>query len=342
MPYHIFSEELLAEFQPLVHFIEDAQHIAICAHASPDGDALGSELALAELIQIRWPEKTVACLLADEEPLAKTYAFLPGFDRLIRVAEYTDPCDLFICVDLSQRTRLASAEQVCISAKTVAVIDHHPYYEPYWDAAVIHTEAAATGFLIAAFASALEIDYTPTLACNLMCALMTDTGRFQYQNATPEVFHLAGVLVAAGARVDFISREVYHNARLNYLHMSSLVLSRIALHCKGKLALSSLSLEDFERHPLAFSECDGFVDLVRQVEEVRVAVFMKEVAPHQIRVNLRSKYDDDVSALARFFGGGGHRLAAGFTFSGSLDACTRMVCAQAEAMLFAEDSTCSY
>ena len=186
-------------FKGVVALIQDAKTIAICAHTSPDGDAIGSGLALAEVIRTAWPGKRVTNLLADKDPVPRIYRFLPGSDTFVHAADYDVTPDLFICVDLSQMSRLADAEKICARAHHVAVLDHHPSNERFWDAGVVRPDAAATGVIISEFCLHSSRVLTPTIAQNLLCAIITDTGRFQYQNADSEAFETASMLVEAGA-----------------------------------------------------------------------------------------------------------------------------------------------
>lgn len=306
-------------FDAITQLIEDARTIAICAHTSPDGDALGSGLALGELIERRWPDKRVDGLLADADEVPRTYRFLPGAGRLVRACDYELDPDLFICVDLSQPGRLADARAVLERSARVAVIDHHPSAEPFWDAGIVRCDAAATGVIVTEYAEHLGGPLTPTMAQNLLCALVTDTGRFQYQNANGEAFEVASALVDAGASPSEVALNVYQSDRLSYLHLSATVMGRITTFAQGRIAYSYATAADLEAADVPVAECDGLVDLVRCVEGSEVALFLKEVSRGRVRGNLRAKTDCDVSAVAREMGGGGHRAAAGFTLEGDVD-----------------------
>ena len=139
-------------FDEISKIVEEAQVIAICAHTFPDSDAIGSELALAELIETAWPGKDVCALLADPDVVPRTYRFLPGVGRLTHVDDYDRDPDLFVCVDLSAPGRLNEARRVLERSRTVAVIDHHPAQESFWDAGVVRPDAAAAGVIVAEYA----------------------------------------------------------------------------------------------------------------------------------------------------------------------------------------------
>ena len=282
-----------AQFDALSALIDEAKDIAVCAHTSPDGDAIGSTLALAEIIEAGWEDKRVCVLLADP--------------------------DLFICVDLSDKTRLNEAQRVLERSSKVGVLDHHPSGEKFWDAGVVRTGAAAAGVIVTEFAIHRGVDLTPTMAQNLMCAVVTDTGRFQYQNADGEAFEVASMLVDAGASPSEIALRVYQSDRLAYIHLCAVVMSRITTFEQGRVSYSYATTADFRANEVPVAECDGLVDLVRCVDGTQVALFLKEIPGGKVRGNLRSKCGLDISGIARRLGGGGHKAAAGFTVDGSVD-----------------------
>ena len=307
------------QFNEISRLLGAARSVAICAHTSPDGDALGSELALAELIGLMWPEASVTCLLADPDEVPRTYRFLPGSERLVHVGELEADPDILVCVDLSQPSRLNEAQGLLERAGQVVVLDHHPAAERFWDAGVVRPDAAATGVIVAEYAMHLLGSLTQTMAQNLLCALVTDTGRFQYQNANPEAFEVASLLVDAGASPSEVALNVYQSDRLSYLHLSATVMGRITTFEHGRIAYSYATAADLEAAAVPLAECDGLVDLVRCVEGSEIALFLKEVPGGKVRGNLRAKSDRDISGVAREMGGGGHAAAAGFTVEGDID-----------------------
>ena len=308
-----------ALFDAIAYLIGNARTIAICAHTNPDGDALGSELALKLLIEERWPSAQVSCLLADDDSVPRIYTFLPGADELVAASSYEGDPDLFISVDLSVASRLNHGEEVMRRSKTVAIIDHHPCEKPYGDAALIRPSAAAAGVLVAQFARHLGIPITADIAQNLFCAIATDTGRFQYQNADAEAFQVASMLVDCGANPSEVSLNVYQSFRLQFLHLKSAVMGRITTFEHGKIAYSYATLGDIERTGADLDESDGLIDVVRSVAGSEVALFIKEVSEGKVRGNLRSKGGQDISGIARALGGGGHPAASGFTYEGTVD-----------------------
>ena len=306
-------------FAQIVGLIDDAQTICVCAHTNPDGDALGSGLALAQLIRQRWGGKRVTNLLADDDALPRLYRFLPGAGDFVRPSDYHESPDLFISVDLPVRERLNRAQEVLARAAHVAVIDHHPTSAPFGEASVVRPDAAATGVIIAELGLFIGATITADIANCLFCAIVTDTGRFQYQNADSEAFETASMLVDAGASPSMISLNVYQSFRLAYLHLEAVVMGRIVTFDKGRISYSYATRSDLERTGALPDECDGLIDVVRSVQGSQVALFLKEQPDGSVRGNLRSKGAHDISGVARAMGGGGHRAASGFTVRGSSD-----------------------
>lgn len=153
----------------------------------------------------------------------------------------------------------------------------------------------------------------------LFCALVTDTGRFQYQNADNEAFAIAGILVGAGASPAEVALHVYQSDSLAYMHLAAKVMGRIRTFGEGRLSYSYITAQDLATSGVPVSEMDGLVDIVRCVDGTEIALFLKEVADGVVRGNLRSKSDLDISDIARELGGGGHKAAAGFTIHATVD-----------------------
>lgn len=333
----VFSEQR-ETFGRIRDLIEGASEIVVCAHTDPDGDALGSGLALSMIVRQLWPEKHVTNLLADNAPVPRLYRFLPEADTFVAASSYAGMPDLFLSVDLPIASRLNFAQEVLERSAKVAVIDHHPSSAPFGDVALVRPDAAATGVIIAEFALFLGAHIDEAIANCLFCAIVTDTGRFQYQNADSEAFETASMLVDAGASPSMVSLNVYQSFRLAYLHLESVVMGRIVTFDHGRISYSYATRADLERTGAKPEECDGLIDVVRSVEGTEVALFLKETPDGRVRGNLRSKGDHDVSAVARAMGGGGHRAAAGFSVDCGIDEALSVVLPRLQAVLDASDA----
>ncbi|MGB8361320.1 MAG: DHHA1 domain-containing protein, partial [Acidimicrobiia bacterium] len=193
------------------------------------------------------------------------------------------------------------------------VLDHHVTNEGFGDIAVVDPESAATGEVVYALLEVLGWDVTPDVAQCLHTALVTDTGRFQYANTTPRTLEIASRLVAAGANPNVIGRHVYEEEPFGYLKAAGKALGRAELH-EGKSLISTvLSHEDLDEAGISWPDTENLIDLLRLAVEADTAVLAKAHSDGSTKVSLRSRGDTDVGGLAASMGGGGHRLAAGFT-----------------------------
>ena len=326
-----FTTTLVAGARKL---IEDAQTIAISGHTSPDGDSLGSALGLGLAIQSKFPEKQVSVLLADDAACPRIYRFLPYSEHLTYASRYEGDPDLFICVDAPSPARIANSQLVLERAKKVMVIDHHPSDVVFGDVTLRNTNAAAASAIIARLLERLYPGIiNPKIATCLYTGLVTDTGRFQYQNATPDAFAVAMLLVNRGANPSQVALHVYQSKRIEYMHLESIVLGNITVCDKGAIAYSFCTSEDLKSCGVKKDECDGLIDLVRSVAGAKICMFLREDKPGVIRGNLRAKDHHNVADVARELGGGGHAAAAGFTFEGSLDEAFNKTLPMLEALL---------
>lgn len=303
----------------ILELIEDASSIAISGHTSPDGDALGSVLGLGLSLMKVFPDKDIALLLADDDPVPRIYRFMEGADLLVPASAYTGNPDLFISVDVPVVERLNNSAEVLRRSAHVACFDHHPAREEFAEVSLRCVNAAACAMIIDRFLADCGITASESIATCLLCGLVTDTGRFQYQNADAAAFHAASRLVAHGADPARVALEVYQSQRVEFLHLKSIVMGRIKTVAHGRVAYSYAYESDLKECGVTSDECDGLVDVVRAVMGVEVCLFLKGIEGEtKVRGNLRSKGELDVSEIAAKFGGGGHHAAAGFTNAGTI------------------------
>lgn len=314
-------------FGRVASLIEQAQVVAVSGHTDPDGDALGSVLALTGIIEARWPGKRVQPLLANDRPVDPSYRFLPGSERLLPAARYAETPDLFISVDTPSPARLADAAAVLRRAPRTAAFDHHPTMEPFAQVNFLRACAASVGDIVHDFMAYLGVHPTPEVALCILTAVMTDTGRFQYQNTDAHALRVAADMVEAGAHTCDVAASVYQSYTLPALRLREQVFGRLATDATGQVAFSYVTQDDLARLGATAADCDGLIDDVRCLAGVKACLFMREQADGALRGNLRSKVDGlDVSAVAQAFGGGGHRAAAGYTVQPPLkDALARSV-----------------
>lgn len=308
-------------FERAKQLIEGASSIAVSGHTDPDGDALGSVLAMVGIIERVWPGKSVTPLLANDRAIPTNLAFLPGSDRLVPARAFDAAPDLFISLDTPTAKRLADSADVLGRARSSLSLDHHPVVEDACQECYARPEAAACADVVFEFARHLGVAVDADIATCLLTALITDTGSFQYQNAGPEALRHAADLVEAGARPDDICLHVFQSKTLAQLKLQQLVLERLELACAGELAYSYVLQADLARLGATSADCDDLVDCIRKLGSIRAVLFLREVKEGEFRGNLRSKDPAcDVSLVARAFGGGGHKMASGFSVEGPVEA----------------------
>lgn len=304
-----------------VDLLQGQHSVAVCGHVNPDGDSLGSTLALT--LGLRSLGYDVTPLLATREK-PKLYDFLEGYDDLVPACEYHARPDVFILVDVPNVQRSGDAEYVFRRAKKTMVIDHHQGDAAFADVGFVDSTAAAAGMLVWDFLAAAGVEPTPAIATCCYTALVTDTGRFQFQNADPRALRAAADFAQAGAVPSEVARFVYQRRSWAALQLEALVVERMQLLFDGKVVLSWVTEADFKELGASKEDGDSLIDAIRQLEGVDIAVMLREQGPI-VRGSIRSKTDRDVAAIAAKMNGGGHKAAAGFTVHDSLDKAREIV-----------------
>jgi bifunctional oligoribonuclease and PAP phosphatase NrnA len=299
-----------------VDAVRAAQRIGVVGHVGPDGDALGSMLGLAHAARAAGKEAWAS--FGEPFVLPSHFDYLDT-TPLVPPRELPEDLDLFVAVDTAAPDRLGSLAPKARSARRVLVIDHHLSNGGFGDVALIDPDAAATAQLVFSLLEALEWKLDEPIAVALYTGLVTDTGRFQYSSTSPEVHRMAAALLAAGVEPDRVGRRLYEEAPFALYTVISRVMGRAVLEAERRLVWSVMTQEDLEVAGLAYEETDSLIDLVRIAEESEVSCLLKELERGVIKGSLRARGEVDVAAIARELGGGGHRNAAGFTFSGSAE-----------------------
>ncbi len=293
--------------------IRDSEDIALACHVGPDGDALGSMIGFG--LAAREAGKKVVASFGSPYVVPANLSFLP-VDMLVDPDDFPESPDLMVVFDAGSPDRLAELGSAASDAGTLIVIDHHVTNDGFGSIALVDPAAAATGVLVAALLDVLGWPLTPEIATCLHTAIVTDTGRFQYSNTTPETLRLAADLVEAGARPELISQKVYEEAPFGYLRAAAVALSRATLDADLGMVSTVLTEEDLDEAGIDWGDVDNLINTIRLAEEADVAVLAKVHSDKRVKMSLRSRGATDVGGLAQELGGGGHRLASGFTFDG--------------------------
>jgi bifunctional oligoribonuclease and PAP phosphatase NrnA len=298
----------------------------VTTHENPDGDALGSLLAMT--LALRSLGKDATMYLAGQAPLPGEYAFmdLSGLKRELP----PDAADrVLVAVDCANESRLGPDPEILHNAPYTIDIDHHHDNTQFGDVNLIVADASSTGEVLRDVFRELDVALTPEIAEALYIALVTDTGRFQYANTTPKALRLAAELVEAGADVHRVFQGVYENVQFAKLKLLARALERAQVYEGGAVVVSYLLRGDFADVGAPEPYSEGIIDYLRAVEGAIMAVLIREPPRSDgplHRVSLRSSSDElDVSAIARKSGGGGHRQAAGFSSEASVAEITDFV-----------------
>lgn len=287
--------------------------MVVCAHVRPDGDAIGSVLGMT--LALRLAGIAAVPTLADDRPAPSTYSFLPGFSLFVNASDLEAP-DVFVALDTPIPERLGVARPLMESAATTIVFDHHPDATEYGTHCVCDPTKAATGQMVWEFLEALDVRPSAEVALPLYVALMTDTGRFAYDNTTPDAFRVAAQMLEAGVVPSEAARLVYQERSVASLEIEARALSRLVTTNGDRVAVTMLSDADFQETGALPEEAEHVVDAVRALGGVDVVVLLRQRGT-EVRGNLRAKTGADVGRVARMFGGGGHHAAAGFTVEDS-------------------------
>jgi len=308
------------EWEAAIAAIDSAERVALACHLGPDGDALGSMLALTIALHERGRE-TISSWGSDPFVVPRQYDFLPHLDLLSPPGAFPAAPDLMVTFDAGSIERLGTLEPNGRAAKNLIVIDHHVTNDRFGTINLIDGDAAASAVLVFKLLHKMKIPVDRDIAACLYTGLVTDTGRFQYPNTTPEVHQIAADLVAAGAPHDEIARAVYGTHPVGYLRVAANALARLQIREDVGMVWTTVSQQDLREHGIDLDDVEALIDLVRTVDTADVAAVLKEQPDGTWKVSMRSKGENDVGAVCTAFGGGGHRLAAGFTArNGNVDA----------------------
>ncbi len=293
----------------ILRTLKEAKSVLIATHIYPDGDALGSQLALGECLELLG--KNV--FLYSEEKVSHLYDFLPGCGKLRHSLPDLSAFDCVVTVDCADHQRLGRVAERLLTAKRLIMIDHHAGHKLFGDLHWVDPSRASTGEMIYDLVVALGAEISPDAAYCLYTALVSDTGSFMYSSTTADTFRVAADLVGLGVQPSDVAGKLFDNFTVGRLALLKLVLDSLEVHGDKRIAIITVTKEMFGKTGTVAADTENFINYPRSLASVRVAAFIKETRNGVVSVSLRSKGDDcDVAALAAEFGGGGHRNAAGF------------------------------
>jgi phosphoesterase RecJ-like protein len=311
--------------------LRSAERFLLTTHENPDGDALGSLLALQAILS-QLGKDSVMYLAAKEFPLPVEYRFLP-----LEEVFHEPPADVvdrvIVFLDCGNIDRTPDGFLRSADARVVN-IDHHHDNTRFGQVNLVDTEASSTAEIVYGLAKALGAEVTPEIASALYVGLVTDTGRFSYDNTGPAAHRLAAALIEAGVEVGDTYRRLYERVPIEKLRLVARALEKIERRDDCRLALTYLAASDYEATGASEVLTEGIIDYIRALEGTAVAAVVRdrgEEAGSARKVSLRAADGEvDVSAIARRHGGGGHRRAAGFSTDLSYEQIVEALCAELE------------
>ena len=310
----------LNDLDAVVDALAGHDHFVVVTHENPDGDALGSMLGMT--LTLRALEKDAVMYLSGTGALPAEYGFMSLREVRREVPPDTEQ-RLVVAVDCANASRLGPDSSVLDRAAMVVDIDHHHDNTRFGAVNLVVADASSTAEIVRDLAAGLGVPLTPEIAQALYVGLVTDTGRFQYSNTTPKALRLAAELIEAGADVKQIFEHVYETVQLAKLKLLARALERAQAFEGGRLIVSNLLRTDFSDVGAEEPYSEGIIDYLRASEGAELVALIREPPSGEgprYRASLRSRSDAiDVSAIARKWGGGGHRQAAGFSSEASLD-----------------------
>jgi bifunctional oligoribonuclease and PAP phosphatase NrnA len=304
-----------SKFAEIGRALREHRLFAVLSHVRPDGDALGSQIALG--LSLKKLGKDV--LVWNEDGMLDKYSFLPRAAVLTKPPAAPEDVDVAIALDTAIQNRLGTALPAVRSAKVWINIDHHPSNPAYGDLVYVDPTSPATGQILFELIASEKLPLDLEIAENLYVAISTDTGSFQYPNTTARTFEIAAELVRAGVDVGRVSQQLYENFPRRRVELLRELLGTMRFEGSGRVASFSLTLKMAKDLGVLPEDNEGLIDHLRAIRGVIVAVFFEELTDGKVRVSMRSKNEDvDVCAICEKFGGGGHTLAAGARVRGTL------------------------
>lgn len=302
----------------IIQVLKEKNDFAILGHVRPDGDCLGSQLAL--YMTLKEMGKNVR--LFNAGPILEHYKFLPNIELIKDKWERASYPEVLIFIDCGEKNRVY--ENFEFSGFSIN-IDHHQKNHGFADLNYVDTEASAVGEQIFRIIQELKTPLTTEIASCLYLSLLADTGSFRFSNTSERVFKVAAALVEAGASPSKIAAAFYENLSVESIQLTAKVLTKLKIECDGKLVWSEITQDEYRQHGGEINEPEGLVSTMRSMRGVIVSVLIHELEEGGLRAGFRSKNCFDVSKIARKLGGGGHINASGCYIKGDYETLKKIV-----------------
>jgi len=309
--------------KPIVSHLKNSRSVLLATHINPDGDAIGSLVAMGLALEKLGKAVTLYC----SSPIPAVYKFLPTTDKITGVCEQANRFDTAIILDCGDFDRVGKAFSEIKKIETIINIDHHVTNTGFGDLEIVDTAACATSEIIYKLIKKLGISISPGMAISIYTGIFTDTGSFRFSNTNRAAFSICEEMVAIGIDPYRVAQNVYGTYSLGRIKLLNLALNSIEVAAGGKVSIMTLTrdmLAETKTHP---EDIDGLINYARRIEDVKLAALLQELenrnpgsnGPACFHVSLRSDGTVDVAEIAAAFGGGGHAVAAGFNIDSPLE-----------------------
>jgi bifunctional oligoribonuclease and PAP phosphatase NrnA len=292
--------------------IRRRRRFVIAPHVRPDGDAIGSQLAMAYALRALGKEARIV----NRDPPPLPLLSFPGVADIEIAERIDDTGDAVIVMETGDLSRTGVAG---LDAGFVINIDHHVGNTMYGAVNWFDVSAAACGEMVFDLVRELRVPLTYEIAVHVYVAILTDTGSFHYSNISPRTFATCRQCVEAGVNPQAVARAVFDSNSLGRLKLFGAVLSGMQLDAAGQIATLTVDEQLLADCGATYDDTDGLINLPLTVKGIQAVIFFKKIGPDDWRISLRSKGNIDVNAVAKQFGGGGHKNASGCSATGSLD-----------------------
>ncbi|MGD8961572.1 MAG: bifunctional oligoribonuclease/PAP phosphatase NrnA [Desulfobacterales bacterium] len=320
--------------EQILKHIKTRQRILVASHAEPDGDCLGSLVALG--LALNKLDKTIT--LYNPSPIPAVYRFLPGVEHIAKQIKEAKEYDLAIVLDCGDIVRVGGDSSVVDQIPIVINIDHHVSNTGFGDVQLIDTDACATAEIVYRLIKALEIPFDKSIATAIYLGILTDTGSFRFSNTNPAAFAISKAMIDIGVEPHTVAQRVFGTYSLGRIKLLNMALNSIEISENGKLSLMTVSRSMLNSTGTSTEDIDGLINYARRIEDVKVAALIHEIKNgagkftnmNRYHVSLRSDSTVDVAKIANKFGGGGHTSAAGFQIESTLVALKEKIIELAE------------
>lgn len=296
----------------IVAALLQAENILLAAHVFPDGDALGSQLGLGDILESLGKQ----VYYYGEEPVAPVYGFIPGVEKIRNEIPDSSAFDAAVAVDCGDRFRLGHAMENLLQIHPFIAIDHHAGHKDFGDMRWVEADRSSTAEMVFDLGVSLGVEISYPAAYCLYTAIVSDTGSFRYESTSAHTFQVAADLLRRGVMAADVAARLYDNYSESRLRLLAMVLESLELHAEGQIAVIAATDAMFAASGAEQEDTEDFINLPRAMGSVKVAAFLKETSGNGVKISLRAKGECDVSRVALKYGGGGHRNAAGCRVKG--------------------------